>query len=257
MIAKDRLLGIPSLKLAGKIEQMNDEQLQQYEQILISFIESFPENEQKIKSALEARNADLIENSMEAVCETLEKIYANDIAAKCQKYISMMKVFPYEKIEAFITEFLKTVAMLSIDIQMAKYLEKDKGKEERPVSKKPNSEKIILAVDDATISLTMLKKSLQGIPYKLFCVNSGDEALRFLNKNPEPDLFILDIEMPKMNGYELAEKLREKGQKAPIIFLTGNATKKNVVKAIDAGASDFIVKPIDKTYLAYKINKYM
>ena len=260
MIDKERLLGIPNLKLTGVIEQMDDEQMQYYEQILISFVECFPENEQNIKTALEAKNAKLIETSLEAVCETLEKIYATEIAAKCRKYLGMMTVFPYERIEAFVVDFLKTVAMLSIDIQMAKYLGQDKyaeGKDGKPSKNKPNSEKIILAVDDATISLTMLKKSLQGIPYKLFCVNSGDEAIRFLSKNPEPDLFILDIEMPKMNGYELAEKIREKGQKAPIVFLTGNATKKNVVKAIEAGASDFIVKPIDKTYLIYKINKYM
>jgi DNA-binding response OmpR family regulator len=90
----------------------------------------------------------------------------------------------------------------------------------------------------------------------LICVNSGDDALRYL-KSHQPDLFILDIEMPKMNGYDLALKIREVGQRAPIIFLTGNATKRNVIRAIEAGASDFIVKPIDKKYVAYKINKYL
>jgi CheY-like chemotaxis protein len=253
MIAKDRLLSIPNLNLAGKIENMDDEQMQQYEQALISFIESFPANEQKIKDALDVRNAEAITSSLTAVCETLEKIYADDIADECYQSINRIKVSPYEAIEAFVTEFLQFVASLSIDIQMVKYMER---REESHSLKKADADKIILAVDDAAISLTVLRKNMQGSPYKLVCVNSGEDALRYL-KHHDPDLFILDIEMPKMNGYELAEKIRESGQKAPIIFLTGNATKKNVMRAIEAGGCDFIVKPANKEYIAYKINKYL
>ena len=253
MIAKDRLLAIPNLNLAGKIESMDDEQMQHYEQDLISFIETFPDCEKRVKDALEVRNAEGITNSLMAICETLEKIYADDIADDCYQSINRMKVSTYEAIEAFVTEFLQFAASLSIDIQMTKYIEK---KVERPVVKKADSDKVILAVDDAAISLTMLKKNLQETPYKLICVNSGEDALRYL-RNHQPDLFILDIEMPKMNGYELAQKIREGGQRAPIIFLTGNATKRNVARAIEAGASDFLVKPIDKKYVIYKINKYL
>jgi len=256
MIAKDRLLAISGLNLAEKIEKMNDEQLQQYEQNLISFIESFPESEQKIKDALEAKNASLISTSLEAICDTLEKIYADEIVGECYINIGKMKVSTYEKIEAFVSDFLQSTATLSIDIQMAKYLEKKEEKDDKKVVKKADSEKTILAVDDAAISLTLLKKSLQGTPYNLVCVSSGDDALRYL-KHHEPDLFILDIEMPKMNGYQLAVKIKEGKHKAPIIFLTGNATKKNVIKAIESGGCDFIVKPIDKDYIAYKINKYL
>jgi FixJ family two-component response regulator len=63
--------------------------------------------------------------------------------------------------------------------------------------------------------------------------------------------------MPKMNGYELAEKIRESGHEAPIIFLTGNSAKEYVIKAIKAGGSDFIVKPIYKENLTEKINKHL
>ena len=253
MIAKDRLLAVSNLSLAGKIEEWNDEQMQEYDQALVSFIESFPEDEQKIKDALETQNAEAITNSLTAICGTLEKIYADEIADECYQNINRIKILSYEKIEAFVMEFLQFAASLSIDIQMAKYLER---KEAGPALKKADSDKIILAVDDAAISLSMLKKTLQDTPYKLICVNSGDDALRYL-KSHQPDLFILDIEMPKMNGYDLALKIREVGQRAPIIFLTGNATKRNVIRAIEAGASDFIVKPIDKKYVAYKINKYL
>jgi len=263
MIDKKLLLEITDLKLAGKIEKFDDEQMNQYEQILVSFIEGFPEGEQKTKAALEAKDKEALAANLEGMCTTLEKIEAGDLASDCRGFINALKNFDYEdqKIEAFVTAFLGSAAMLSIDIQMAKYLGKQtqlayiERKKENAVPRNPD-EKTILAVDDAAISLTTLKKSLQGEPFRLTCVTSGESALQFLKAN-DPDLFILDIEMPKMNGYELAEKIRESGHMAPIIFLTGNATKGYLMKAIQAGASDFIGKPIDKKYLSSKIHKHL
>jgi CheY-like chemotaxis protein len=263
MIDKKLLLEISALKLAGKIEKLNDDQMNQYEQLLNSFIEGFPVSDQKIKAAVEAKDKESIAAQLEEICGILEKIQAVDLASECREFINAVKNFDYEheKIEAFVTVFLGSAAMLSIDIQMAKYLEKNTqtafiAKKNENMAPKNPGEKTILAVDDAAISLTMLKKSLQGEPYKLVCVNSGESALQFLKTN-DPDLFILDIEMPKMNGYELAERIKENGHEAPIIFLTGNATKRYLMRAIQAGASDFIVKPIDKKYLTYKIYKHL
>ena len=274
MINKERLLAISELKLAGKIEDMNDEQMREYEDLLIAFIENFPGDEEKIKTALkenlnEGIDHKELENNLIAMCKTLGRIHADDLSRECRKQIDEFKGAEREKIEAYVTNFLSAVAMLSIDIQMAKYLKttkKAEGKEvveteDKPLDKPADvqntvTEKTILAVDDAMISLSIVKKNLQGLPYKLICVNSGKDALVYLKRH-QPDLFILDIEMPKMDGYELAEKIRELEQKAPIIFLTGNATKRNVMRAIEAGASDFIVKPINKEYFVYKIQKYL
>ena len=263
MIDKNLLLEIPDLKIAGKIEKLDDDEMAQYEQLLITFIENYPEGEQKIKTALEAKDKESLAANLEEMCVTLEKIEAGDIASECREFISALKNFDYEyeKIEAFVTAFLGSAAMLSIDIQMAKYLGKQtqiayiEKKKENTAPRNPEG-KTILAVDDAAISLTMLKKCLQGEPYKLICISSGESALQFL-KNNDPDPFILDIEMPKMNGYELAAKIKENGHKAPIIFLTGNVTKGYLMKALQAGASDFIGKPIDKKYLSSKIYKHL
>ena len=112
----------------------------------------------------------------------------------------------------------------------------------------------ILAVDDVTFFLNALQTLLKETGYDLTCVDSGAAALRFLRNN-NPDLFLLDIEMPEMNGYELARKIRESGQKAPIIFLTANSSHNHVMKAVEAGAVDFIVKPINKTHVINKIEK--
>jgi CheY-like chemotaxis protein len=263
MTDKELLLEISALNLAGKIEDLSDDKMNQYEQLLILFIEGFPEIEQKIKTALEAKDKESLAANLEEMCTMLEKIQADELASQGREFVNVLKKFDYEheKIEAFVTGFLGSAAMLSIDIQMAKYLGKQtqadyiERKKENSAPKNAD-EKLILAVDDAAISLTMLKKSLADEPYKLTCVTSGESALQFL-KNNDPDLFILDIEMPKMNGYELAAKIRENGHYAPIIFLTGNATKGYLMKAIQAGASDFIGKPIDKKYLSNKIYKHL
>ena len=262
MIDKKLLLEISALKLEGKIEEFDDAQMSRYEQLLVSFIESFPESEQKIKAALEAKDKETLAAQLDEICVILEKIQAVEYALECRKFINVLKTSDYEneKIETFVTAFLSSVTMLSINIQMAKYLEKKtetvSGKEKESAAEKDSGEKSILAVDDAAISLILLKNSLQGEPFKLTCVNSGESAMRFL-ENSDPDLFILDIEMPGMNGYELAKKIRENGHKAPIIFLTGNSTKEYVLKAIKAGASDFIVKPIYKENITEKINKHI
>jgi CheY-like chemotaxis protein len=117
--------------------------------------------------------------------------------------------------------------------------------------------KIILAVDDIPVQLNMLKLALANTNYKFTGVSSADAALNFITRFT-PSLFILDIEMPKMNGYELAEKIREMGHSAPIIFLTGNATKEHVIKAKKVGASDFLVKPMnDASLLIEKIKHYL
>jgi len=259
MIDKKLLSEISALKT----DKLDDAQMDQYEQMLISFIESFPESEQKIKVALEAKDKELLAARLDTLCAALEKIHADDLASQGREFIIVLKKFDYEyeKIEAFVSAFLGSAVMLSIDIQMAKYLdEKTQAtylrKKKENMTARNTVEKTILAVDDAAISLTMLKKSLQGGPYKLTCVNSGESALQYL-KNNSPDLFLLDIEMPKMNGYELAEKIRGNGHEAPIIFLTGNSAKEYVIRAIKAGASDFIVKPIYKENLTEKINKHL
>ena len=119
-----------------------------------------------------------------------------------------------------------------------------------------NEQKLILAVDDAPFLLQTLKMHLSDSPYKIVCVTSGADALRFIEKKT-PDLYILDVEMPEMDGYELAMNIMELGKKAPIIFLTGNSDKESVAKALTVGASDFIIKPINKEQALSRIAKVL
>jgi CheY-like chemotaxis protein len=179
------------------------------------------------------------------------------MADECTKQIMELKNVKHEKREVFMTYFLTSLSMLSIDIQMAVLREGEASpSEKKPDGKKGGEQKSILAVDDTAFFLTMLKTTLQDSEYKLTCVRSGEDALKFLEKR-SVDLLLLDIEMPEMDGYKLAAKIRESGQKAPIIFLTGNAKRENVTRALAAGAADFIVKPINKETFIAKIGRYI
>jgi DNA-binding response OmpR family regulator len=118
------------------------------------------------------------------------------------------------------------------------------------------SGKNILAVDDAELVLHVLRNFLQNTSYNLTCTTSANIALNFL-KTSKPNLFILDIDMPEMSGYDLAMRIRAEGQEAPIIFLTGNTTQESVEKALMIGVADYIAKPISKTKLLERIHKLL
>ncbi|MDR0473276.1 MAG: response regulator [Treponema sp.] len=260
MINRERLLAISELKLAG-IQKMDEGKFEAYVRSLNSFIECLPAQEEKMKASLEAKDYASLAKALADVRNLLEAIHAGYMADECTKQIKELKNVRHEKLEVFMTYFLANLSMLSIDIQMAEH--KEEGGDAFPFEKKQGGgkggqaeQKSILAVDDTAFFLTMLKTTLQDTEYKLTCVKSGEDALKFLEKR-HVDLLLLDIEMPDMDGYKLAAKIRESGQKAPIIFLTGNAQKENVTKALKAGAADFIVKPINKDVIIAKISRYI
>lgn len=116
--------------------------------------------------------------------------------------------------------------------------------------------KKIVAVDDSGIILKMLTKVL-GEKYEVHAFSTGKRALQFLKeKDRKPDLIILDIDMPEINGYEMLQMIKEKDhlEQVPVIFLTSNSDKSHVVKAVAGGAKDYVVKPIDEEILMEKVS---
>lgn len=113
--------------------------------------------------------------------------------------------------------------------------------------------KRIVAVDDSAIVLKTLEKVL-GTQYDVHSFSGGARALQFL-KNRTPDLIILDIDMPEIDGYEMLRLIKEKDhlKDVPVIFLTSNNDKRYVVKAVAGGAKDYCVKPIDEEILLEKV----
>ena len=120
--------------------------------------------------------------------------------------------------------------------------------------------KRIVAVDDSNVVLKMLQNVLKKEQYDLHSFTSGKRALAYLaQKDKKPDLIILDIEMPEMNGYEVLKRIKEMEhlKNVHVIFLTANNEKKQVIKAVTGGIRDYVIKPIDEDVLMKKINSLL
>lgn len=99
----------------------------------------------------------------------------------------------------------------------------------------------ILVVDDDSMNLVRTKMIL-GKYYEVLLAESGEEALEKL-KNEKVDLVLLDIEMPKMNGMEVFERMKECSADIPVIFLTASGDEDDVMSAIRLGAVNYLKKP--------------
>ena len=256
-VIKAKLRSIQELKTPGSV-LLDDINLAAYIQnSLTPFVECFPRYEEQIRDALESCDYRTLSKVLTDLCYRLKSIHAGDLATDCHKQMERLPDIRQQKVEAYMTFFLTSVSMLSIDIQMVMHGTPDVAASAGKDYGGSGSETpCILAVDDEPFFLLTLEKALENTKYRLIGVNSGMSALRFLS-NHSPDLFILDIEMPEMDGYELARRIRDAKQNAPILFLTGNAKKEYVAKAIEMGASDFILKPIDRELVIKRIGRFI
>jgi CheY-like chemotaxis protein len=115
---------------------------------------------------------------------------------------------------------------------------------------------MILIVDDKSENIYSLKKLLESRNFKVDTAFSGEEALKKILKN-QYALIILDVQMPDMDGFEVAEAITgySKSKDVPIIFLSAynHKDKKYIIKGYESGAIDFVLKPIDTDILLLKV----
>jgi putative two-component system response regulator len=113
---------------------------------------------------------------------------------------------------------------------------------------------IVLAVDDTPENLDVIKGLLSS-KYVVKAAINGMMALKIAEKKP-PDLILLDIRMPQMDGFEVCRKLKANETTAdiPVIFLTGESDAASEADAMEAGAVGYLTKPIDPDTLLAKIN---
>jgi CheY-like chemotaxis protein len=107
--------------------------------------------------------------------------------------------------------------------------------------------KSILIVDDDMRNIFALTSALQPYELQVSIANNGVEALKKLDENPEMNIVLMDIMMPEMDGYEAMQEIRKQNRFAqlPIIALTAKAMKNDREKCIEAGANEYISKPVD------------
>lgn len=120
-------------------------------------------------------------------------------------------------------------------------------------------EQKLLLVDDQPANLVSLEAVLEGEGRTLLKAHSGQEALKILLKE-DISLVLLDVQMPGMDGFEVAELMRQRKdtQTIPIIFVTAiSKEKKYVFKGYQAGAVDYLFKPLDPLTLTSKVDFFL
>lgn len=111
--------------------------------------------------------------------------------------------------------------------------------------------KILLAEDDLNLGI-LLVDYLETEGFNIKLCKDGELALKVFQSN-QFDLCLLDVMMPKMDGFSLAKEIRTKDKKIPIIFITAKSLKEDKLKGYGLGADDYITKPFDEEELLWKI----
>lgn len=117
---------------------------------------------------------------------------------------------------------------------------------------------LILIVDDVPQNLQVLRSTLQKADYRIAAANNGEVALKYLQKNT-PDLILLDVMMPVLNGFEVCAQIKNQAHLAhiPVIFLTARTEKEDVVSGFDAGGIDYITKPFNMAELMSRVKTHI
>jgi PAS domain S-box-containing protein len=117
----------------------------------------------------------------------------------------------------------------------------------------------ILIVDDDPLTLQLFVMYLSSPEYAITTATSGLEALAKLEEGLKPDLILLDVIMPVMNGYDLTLKIRETwpANELPVLLISAKSEVSNVVSGLEIGANDYISKPVNKKELLARITTQM
>ena len=118
------------------------------------------------------------------------------------------------------------------------------------------AQKKILIIDDTDHLRITLKIRLEKMGFQVYTAMDGQEALTLMNTNKVlPDLILSDVMMPKVDGLVFLHTIKSQARfkEIPVIMLTAKGEKKDILSALQAGASDYIVKPFDGNILVEKI----
>ena len=127
-----------------------------------------------------------------------------------------------------------------------------------PAITAPASPNRILIVEDAPANILALSTILRDHGYETFVATNGRKALEALEK-VQPDLVLLDVMMPEMDGYEACRRIKALpgGQDLPIIFLTGKTEAEDIVRGFELGAVDYVSKPFNAAELLARVRTHL
>jgi len=114
----------------------------------------------------------------------------------------------------------------------------------------------VLVADDVKTNRTLMKELLERMGLEVLVAEDGSQAVQ-VALSQSVDLIFMDIQMPRMNGYEATKALREAGMNMPIVALTAHAMAGDDEKCVDAGCNHYLCKPIDRRKLIEVLNQYL
>ena len=114
----------------------------------------------------------------------------------------------------------------------------------------------ILVVEDDTSNFTLIYEILKTTGANIIQAENGHEALKILSSGNSPDIIIMDVKLPGIDGYEVTRRIREINKEIPIIANTAYAMESDRKKSIESGCNEYISKPTDRKLLINLINKY-
>jgi len=119
--------------------------------------------------------------------------------------------------------------------------------------------RLVLIVDDEERNVFALRSYLEVLEMKTIIAHNGEEAILMLQGDPKPDIILLDMMMPVMDGYETLEILKHKDElkNIPVVAVTARAMKGDEQKCLEAGAWDYVSKPVNMTLLIEKMNHWI
>jgi CheY-like chemotaxis protein len=240
---------------------MNEQQLLEYNRELDDFIETLPAKSYELTKIFVVRDYELLRKKLIEIYMVLSRIHAGESIAQLDKVLDTLLGEDKAEIDIELGKLVAGLSTLSIDLQLAQHRAKTEVESPTPPEKPAapadtGEKKIILVVDDDPVILNVVKAVVEGAGYKFSGVTDGKTALRFLEKN-KPALCILDIEMPEMNGHELAAKIIDVDTSIPFMFLTSNSQREHVAAAIKLGAQGFFVKPPNEDLIFNTLKQYL
>ena len=121
-----------------------------------------------------------------------------------------------------------------------------------------DKKKLILIIDDNPENIKVLGSLLTSKDYEVGASADGLRGLEFVN-NVKPDLILLDVMMPGMNGFDVCIKLKENSESKniPIIFLTAKTSEEDIVKGFNLGGADYVTKPFNSAELLSRVNTHL
>lgn len=119
-----------------------------------------------------------------------------------------------------------------------------------------NQQPTILLIEDEWQLAQIVKDSLETRGFRMITATDGEEGLR-LFRQQKPDVIVLDVMMPRMDGFTLATEIRKTDKQIPIIFLTAKSQTADVVKGFELGGNDYLKKPFSMDELIVRIRSLM